>query len=65
MAVGDMTVTHAPLPWRYEFARYDSANGTCHVYLVGANGRKIAAIWGKSEEKIETAQLILDSVNPE
>jgi len=53
---------HAPLPWRYETVSAN-ASGGCHLYLVDANGRKIAAIWGKADEKFETAQLILDKVN--
>ena len=55
---------HAPLPWLIQWSRHPSGNGWGHVYLIDANGRKIAAIWGKPEEKIETAQLILDRVNP-
>lgn len=56
-------MNHAPLPWRYETSRTADASGRAHLYLVDANGRKIAAIWGGYEEKFETAQLILDAVN--
>lgn len=54
---------HAPLPWHYSTSVTASNNGAAHVYIVDANGRKIAAIWGPWEEKMETAQLILDKVN--
>ena len=55
---------HAPLPWKYQFTTVPNANGGVHLYLVDANGRRIAAIWGKHAEKLATAQLILDAVNP-
>jgi hypothetical protein len=52
----------APLPWNWK-AVSANASGGCHLYLVDANGRNIAAIWGRHPEKQATAQLIVDSVN--
>lgn len=40
-----------------------SASGGCHIYLTDKNGRKIAAIWGKADEKAYTAALIVAAVN--
>jgi hypothetical protein len=40
-----------------------SASGGGHIYLVDRDGRKIAAIWGKAEEKAATADLIIAAVN--
>lgn len=34
-----------------------------NAYLVDATGRKIAAIWGKGDEKEAIADFILKSVN--
>jgi hypothetical protein len=61
---GRMT-DHAPLPWTWETASKATANGNFHVYLVDANNRKIAAIWGPLSERIKTAELILRAVNGE
>lgn len=33
--------------------------GNGHVYLVDANGRRIASIWGKGEEKIALVEMII------
>lgn len=33
--------------------------GTGHVYIVDANGRKIAACWGTKDEKLALAELII------
>lgn len=55
-------MTHAPHPWRYETVGSHHGTGFFHLYLIDANGRKIACIWGKTEEKIDTAQHILDGV---
>lgn len=52
----------APLPWDWIWIDA-KASGGGHVYLVDANGRKIAAIWGKAGEKEATADLILKAVN--
>lgn len=53
----------APRPWDVVASLTVGNNGVGHVYLVDANGRKIAAIWGKTEEKEATANLTLDAVN--
>lgn len=52
-----------PLPWSYESSAAQSNNGSFHLYLVDADGRKIAAIWGKGDEKRLTAEHILKVVN--
>lgn len=39
----------------------DTKPGSGHVFLLDGNGRKIAAIWGKPEEKIALAQFIVAS----
>jgi hypothetical protein len=52
----------APRPWNW-LAIGANASGGHHLYLVDADGRKIAAIWGKAGEKSHTAQLIVEAVN--
>ena len=53
----------APTPWNWLSTQAASNNGACHLYIVDANGRKIAAIWGKGDEKVKTAELIIAAVN--
>ena len=53
----------ARLPYDVDFARRQTDNGIVHVYIVDANGRKIAAVWGKDNERLETAQLLVDAAN--
>lgn len=49
-----------PRPWDWTWV----GNGTGgHVYLTDANGRKIAALWGKSGEREAAADLIVALVN--
>jgi hypothetical protein len=52
----------APRPWDWQWVG-GTRNGLGHIYIVDANGRKIAAIWGKAGEKVHTADLIIDAVN--
>lgn len=53
-----------PLPWSYQTnAPMGKHEGSGFVYLIDANGRKIAALWGNSEEKIATAKLITDAAD--
>jgi len=52
----------APLPWDWVAVSANGA-GSCHLYIVDANGRKIAAVWGKWPEKQATAELIVASAN--
>jgi hypothetical protein len=47
-----------PLPWRYEARPPGAGGGGGFVYLIDANGRKIASVWGRTEEKIAIARLI-------
>ncbi len=49
-----------PGPWHYETtAPPDKHDGNGHVYVVDANGRKIAAVWGPPETKIATATMMI------
>lgn len=52
----------APLPWDWMWIP-GTAEGRGHIYLLDADKRKIAAIWGKAEEKPATADLIISAVN--
>lgn len=52
-----------PFPWDWVAAGHPTINARYHIYLVDANGRKIAAIWGKDGEKELTADHILKAVN--
>jgi hypothetical protein len=58
-----MTSRLPPLPWDWIASGAPSANGQFHAYLVDATGRKIAAIWGKGNEKEAIADHILRCVN--
>lgn len=51
-----------PRPWDWIWVAANASGGG-HVYLVDAGGRKIAALWGKAEEKKATADLIIALVN--
>jgi len=53
----------APRPWSIGVSSTSSNNDSFHLYLVDANGRKIAAIWGRSGEKLATAEMILAAIN--
>jgi hypothetical protein len=46
--------TPGPLDWMAVSA---NASGGFHAYMVDANGRKIAALWGKAKEKEANARL--------
>lgn len=58
-----MILNAAPRPWAIEWSKTVTQNLSQHVYLVDANGRKIAAIWGKPDEKIATAEMIVALAN--
>lgn len=52
----------APAPAPYDFLAIGAnASGGFHLYVTDANGRKIAAVWGKAEEKEATARLFVAS----
>ena len=36
-------------------------DGSGHVYLIDKDGRKIASLWGRQEEKIALVDLIIDA----
>jgi hypothetical protein len=46
-----------PGPWDFEWVSA-KASGGGHLYIIDSAGRKIAAIWGKAEEKEFAARLI-------
>lgn len=54
-----------PRPWNRASSAMPTANGTHPVYIVDATGRKIAAIWGKSEERESIADAIIGLINRE
>jgi hypothetical protein len=67
-AIGELkTASAAPsfpkLPWNWVSSGSSDARGQYHIYLVDADGKKIAAIWGKEGQKTETAQHIVSLVN--
>lgn len=49
-------MAHTPAPLDC-MAVSANASGGCHLYIIDANGRKIAALWGKAEEKQANAVL--------
>ena len=57
-ALTEMKVTAAPGPYDITGSAYITANGIGHVYIVDKNRRKIAAVWGSSQEKLATADLL-------
>lgn len=59
----EMQATLPPLPWDWIAASFPTNNSRYHAYLVDANGRKIAAIWGKDGEKELIADHIIKLVN--
>jgi len=52
-----------PGPYDWIKAAGASNNGAFHAYLIDANGRKIAAIWGRGAEKELLADFMLDRMN--
>lgn len=56
-----------PQPFNYEttypVGKFRHPLGNGHVYLVDGNGRKIASLWGKPEEKIALAKMIVNARN--
>jgi len=51
----------APAPWDWTASTNPggSARNVFNVYITDANGRKIAAVWGKAEEKEATVRLMV------
>ena len=55
-----MTEALPPRPWEYlTTARPGEHDGSGHIYIIDANGRKIASIWGPAETKMAIVNLIL------
>jgi hypothetical protein len=53
-----------PFPWDWTSSSAPTANGQFQAYLVDANGKKIAAIWG-GKHKAAIADHILRCCNPQ
>jgi hypothetical protein len=47
-----------PKPWDWIAAGEPSNNGSFHAYLVDANGKKIAAIWGGNAKSLIADHII-------
>ncbi len=55
-------MTLPPLPWSYQTsAAAGTHEGNGFVYLLDANGRRIATLWGKPAEKLAVAELVCDA----
>jgi|SRR5580704_12801596 hypothetical protein len=55
--------TLPPFPWNWVSSGASDASGQFHAYLIDANGRKIAAIWGAGSAKKLVADFIVDACN--
>ena len=55
--------TLPPFPWNWTTSAKPDARGRFPAYLVDANGKKIAAIWGGDSERKLTADFIVDAAN--
>lgn len=53
-----------PFPWSLQTSRTSDLNGQFHAYLVDANGKKFAALWGRGDRKRLLAEHILKSCAP-
>lgn len=57
-----MAANLPPRPWHYLITAPEGRHqGSGHVYLIDANNRKIASLWGTADEKIALAQLIINA----
>lgn len=59
---GDILADAAPRPYSVQWSERPSGNGVYNVYVIDANDRKIAAVWGGAE-KLATANLIRRACN--
>lgn len=48
-------------PYQLEESRTASNNGGFHLYLIGADGRKMAALWGTAADKISLGSFIVEA----
>lgn len=60
---GPQQASLPPLPWNWVSSGSAYARGQFHIYLVDANGKKIAAIWGREGQKTLVAQRIIQLIN--
>lgn len=51
----------APAPWDFTASGKPGSNGDLNIYITDKTGRKIAAVWGKREEKELTACLMISA----
>lgn len=49
----------APAPWDFEASGKPGSNSDLNIYVVDVNRRKIAAVWGKRDEKEATACMMI------
>ena len=57
-----MTSKAAPAPWGFESSEKPGGYGNHNMYITDADGRKIAAVWGKRGEKDATAAMMIGSL---
>jgi len=51
-----------PGPWTWQdYGLVERPMGHGFVYLLDANGRKIGTFWGKPEEKVATAEFVVEA----
>lgn len=53
----------APAPWSVVALGKPGAHGRYNLYIVDANNRKIAAVWGKDGEREATADMMCSAAN--
>ncbi len=53
----------APTPGPWDWMTVDAIGGGFHLYIIDSNNRKIAALWGKADEKEANAILISEAPN--
>lgn len=56
-----MSLPKLPFSFQQMSVRADLTLGNGHVYLLDADGRKIASLWGKPREKLALASFICDT----
>jgi hypothetical protein len=51
-----------PRPYSYSTTALPGQHeGAGHVYIIDATGRKIVSVWGRPDEKIALAELIVEA----
>lgn len=57
------TPSLAAFPWDWATANAPDRNGHFHAYLVDANGKKVAAVWGSPAERKDLCEYIVKACN--